>query len=262
MILYKYYPCNEFTFRALSELGLWCSSASNMNDPFDCLGDLEAQLDDLYKDDIIRQFRDTLKEIRSDYRHFKWSNLVALISGQRKSIIEKSTFCSLTENQFSSLMWAHYANSHRGIVLGFGFPDEATNGEGCLQKIKYIDVPPVFDPIHLLNFLKAAIIEKTNKRTNEFRIEEYEAAKNFVKSISVKTRDWEYEKEWRFWNVMTDKPQYLKYNVSQLKHVYFGYKCPEETKTLVKSILRGHGVSDDVYQDIKVKTDPKIELYV
>lgn len=258
MILYKYYPCNEYTFRALSEMGLWCSPTSNMNDPFDCLGDLEAQLDDLHKDDIIRQFRDTLTKIRPDYKYFEWPHLVNLISSTRKKIIEGSIFCSLTENQYSNVMWAHYANSHKGIVIGLELPDKAGEGGGALQKIHYTDTPPIFDPKHYLNMLKSHELTQTAEITSE----QYESILNIVKSISVKTLDWNYEDEWRYWALSDPEPKYRNYEKEQLKSVYFGLRCPQETKTLVKSILRGHGVSDDVYHDIKVKTDPKIELYV
>ena len=56
--LYKYYPPSEYSFKSLAVKGLWCHHASNMNDPFDCLG--------LVKRSFTKEQLDQFKEVISD----------------------------------------------------------------------------------------------------------------------------------------------------------------------------------------------------
>lgn len=260
MILYKYYPCNEYTFRALSELGMWCSPASNMNDPFDCL----TQLDINIEQPEIERLRSYIQvQAENENKAYLFDNLyflndkeiTDLIANARKDLIKNLTFCSLTENPFNNLMWAHYGKSHQGIVLGIDIDDRIINNGLICHKIIYQNTLPDFDPMSVLVILAstASILEQTT-------IVELEAIKAYYRLLSVKTIDRVYEKEWRLW--YKKKQQYFNYKPESLKSVYFGLQCPQETKTLVKSILRGHGVSDDVYRDIKIETDPEIRLTI
>lgn len=260
MILYKYYPCNEYTFRALSELGLWCSPASNMNDPFDCLGQIHLNI----KPDHIQEIRDYIKaqfDSSIDSKIYKMlvslndDQLITTIFNTRKNLIETLTFCSLTQDAFNLLMWSHYANSHQGIVLGINIDDLIIKNNLMCRKISYQNFLPNFSPKSIF-----MIFNSSQKKLNQLTIEDLEAIKDFISLLSIKTSDWSYEEEWRIWYLLA--PQYYYYNTIDLKSVYFGLRCPEETKTLVKSILRGHGVSDDVYHDIKVETYPEIRLTI
>lgn len=240
MILYKYYPCNEYTFRALSEMGLWCSPASNMNDPFDCLGQL-------MQDDIV-----TVKDILStqtikDKLIIRSESIIKNRFFQLcRYIIDNLSFCSFTNDPFNILMWSYYANAHTGIVIGIEISEE---NKKDTYKVEYQNVLPDIPLEYFASLLKC---DNTG-----YSIDMYRPILNY---LATKTEDWHHEEEWRFWG--RNKSEYLLYGVENLKSVYFGLRCPEETKTLVKSILRGHGVSSDVYHDIKIETDPKIRLTI
>lgn len=78
-------------------------------------------------------------------------------------------FC-VTESYGNLLMWAHYANGHRGIAIGF---DSRQGLFATAQPVTYSDSPPV------INRLKddwALMVDK---------------------SMLWKSKAWEYEKEWR-----------------------------------------------------------------
>lgn len=240
MILYKYYPCNEYTFRALSEMGLWCSPASNMNDPFDCLGQL-------MKDDIV-----TIKDLLST--HVANDKLIIESQSIKKNyffqtcryIIDNFSFCSFTNDPFNILMWSYYANAHTGIVIGIEIPIKY---EKDVYKVEYQNEVPVI-PIEYF----ASLIESDN---TGYDIEKY---RPILQYVSTKTEDWKHEKEWRFWG--RDKSEYLPYGVENLNSVYFGLRCSKETIDKVKTILRGHGVSDSIYHNIRIETDPEIRLVI
>lgn len=279
MILYKYYPCNEYTFRALSELGFWCSPASNMNDPFDCLWQLDTKFDELERTSLVTRLTDfmvgfktpkiqeqivdevsrSFAEINLDDQEIQKiineacsnpnnlvKNLTDRVSLHRNATIKEFCFCSLSKDYTNILMWSHYANSHKGIVVGVEFEDFYIDRKISIQKVRYSNKLP---PFNISKYSKAESFN--NARLQMSLIFSY---------LSHKTLNWKYEKEYRIW--YRNQPSYFKYDQSQLKSVYFGYKCPEETKTLVKSILRGHGVSDEIYNDIKIEIDPQIRLTI
>lgn len=238
MILYKYYPCNEYTYRSISELGLWLGRITDMNDPFDCLRQLNINYE-LSLQDFLQK------------KTFEFSEnmLTHMFANVRRMAIENFTFCSLTEDPFNILMWSHYANSHQGIVLGIEL-NENDISTSLVEKVEYKNNLPLVDIEYLKRIF--SVINIFSLPNSEW--------KQFYQYLSLKTLDWSYEKEWRIWGGKT--PKYLNYINTDIKSIYFGLRCPEETKTLVKSILRGHCVSDDVYHDIKIETDPEIRLII
>lgn len=259
MILYKYYPCNEYTFRALSEMGLWCSPASNMNDPFDCLGQLELSI---MSNEILKaknyisssvslsSYLAPLLIIEDDISFCK------IINDVRINLLSLLTFCSFSLDPFNILMWSHYADSHRGIVIELDLDNNGIHNP-LFQEVKYKNSLSKFDIVNFIKLCNAINSKSDGYETGAF-IKKYFAP--YIKFLSIKTKDWKYEKEVRYWSI--EKNHYKKYGYKNIKSIYFGLRCPQETKTLVKSILRGHGVSDDVYHDIKIETDPEIRLTI
>ena len=61
MILYKYYPCDNYSIRSLAVKGLWCHHATKMNDPFECLWIVDRKFDDK---ELI-EFKDFSRQARS-----------------------------------------------------------------------------------------------------------------------------------------------------------------------------------------------------
>lgn len=70
----------------------------------------------------------------------------------------------------SALMWSHYADSHRGVCLGFSSDADVFTGA---QPVVYSSMRPPVDPIN------------------------DEAEEELSKSFLLKSQDWAYEKEWR-----------------------------------------------------------------
>ena len=78
-------------------------------------------------------------------------------------------FC-VTESPTNALMWAHYADSHRGICIGFRSSSPALLA--CAKKVAYSSTVPSVD------------FDQNRQRAKE--------------SVALtKSRDWAYEHEWR-----------------------------------------------------------------
>ena len=91
-------------------------------------------------------------------------------------------FC-LTEDPTNLLMWAHYADHHRGVVIEFDETHTFLIDErdrtmicGILEKVNYSDVRPSV-------FLSLS---------------------DAIQVFYTKSREWEYEREWRLITPLTD----------------------------------------------------------
>jgi hypothetical protein len=92
MILYKYSSAKTAA-QILANGSLWFSVATQMNDPFETKAGAG-----LVSADKLKFWAEFKRNLRND--------------------TEFRTLC-LTREPLSPLMWAHYADQHRGIVLGF-----------------------------------------------------------------------------------------------------------------------------------------------
>lgn len=138
--LYKFYPLSS-ALRNLEQRRLKVSLLDELNDPFEFLN---FQLPD-------RDVRDAWHTTRSQV--FR----------------DKGIIC-FSDNWRSPLMWAHYADSHKGLALGFDVPREYA-------------IPVVYRK------------ERTPFRYHELSSDE--RLKLIESSVATKFSHWEYESEYR-----------------------------------------------------------------
>lgn len=109
MILYKYVPF-EIGRRIVSGNSLLFSQPATFNDPFD--------IPSYPNEPVVDLGSAIFGRIRTMGKNWLWA--------------ERSGILSLTRTPSNALMWAHYADSHRGMVLGIdanaaGLFDERSN---------------------------------------------------------------------------------------------------------------------------------------
>lgn len=103
------------------------------------------------------------------------------------SIRERLRICCFSEDDLNHLMWAHYADKHAGIVLGFDSRALEISQARPLEPVIYTDTPPqLFD----LRAWHNAIFFGTSSAIQPEALGRRWAL--------VKHRPWEYEREWRF----------------------------------------------------------------
>ncbi|HGJ5862611.1 MAG TPA: DUF2971 domain-containing protein [Arsenophonus nasoniae] len=137
---------------------------------------------------------------------------------QKKEINKKEGLICLSKSWRNPLMWGHYADRHKGIVLGFEVKDR-------LWDIKY----------------ESKLIDAPIDLTYNF------AKKKFIKKLmTTKFKDWEYENEVRVFQKLSgteclkEGENYFR-NFNEdfiLKEVIFGSMCSlsdmKETLKLIK----------------------------
>jgi hypothetical protein len=101
-LLYKYRAANKFFFDILINNQLYFSTTSDFNDPFD--GQLKPN-----------EFALELKNLgcKEDLSQFSRHSQYV------EDSINRSAVLSLSTTSDNILMWSHYANSHKGVCLGF-----------------------------------------------------------------------------------------------------------------------------------------------
>jgi len=172
MRVYKFYPA-KWGLEALLKQRLKVSPIDELNDPFEYLS---LDLGD--------------KRVRA------WATLFRQKVSQDKGII------SFSKNWHQPLMWAHYAESHRGLALGFDVPDS------LLFKINYVE-----------NRIKP---DRDIDRNSD------EMLGLIQKLLTTKHKEWSYEDEYRL-------VRQLDHCVSEGDKFFAAF----DEKTVLKEVILG-----------------------
>ncbi len=225
--LYKYQPYNTQTLDNLKNRRIWFSKPSKFNDPFDCAIHFEVSLhtaedwEVLYKkyaDEVTEKEKFEAKYLTNGdvNKAFKDEAIIGLKKAfnERVEIMRNqrgvACFSEVVDN---ILMWAHYADGHRGFCLEFDTNDEAFSKA---HPVLYSDLLPT------LNLVSVLV-----KNSDD----------NLMDIVTTKASLWAYEKEWRLFHKEGDKEYGLSVNV--LTGIYFGCEMPFVHKEIISLILAG-----------------------
>jgi hypothetical protein len=239
MILYKYYPINLNTIRSLAVRGLWCHYPSEMNDPLECLAGFPVNI----SDEDIQGFLKRLSSLdpgrarRLDQAYRNGNRM--FFESLRDNLIKHYAFCSLSERPDDLLMWSHYADQHRGLVIGIDFSDDIN---GHLIKVQYADSAVAIPIDDSLTVFDPSLDETAGKL----------AVCNMLRNITTKASCWQYEGEWRIWR---KSPQYYKYTSASVASVFIGVRCPPEICSAMTKLL-DYLPDDFIYRQMELKYDP------
>ena len=193
MRVYKFYPA-KWGLEALSKRRLKVSPIDELNDPFEYLSlDLGN------------------KSVRAWATRF-W-----------RKVSQDIGIISFSKNWYQPLMWAHYAESHRGLALGFDVPDS------LLSKINYVEnrIKPVSD------------IDRNS----------YEMQCLIQKLLTTKHKEWSYEDEYRLVrkleNCVSEGDKFFATFSEQtvLKEVILGARYVTSNSCQLSSDLKSEGVT-------------------
>lgn len=177
--LYKYYSDTPEKLDSVKKNRMWYSAPCNFNDVFDC----DISIDDK------KVFNEALK-LFPDKRGIRpgsnaWKSFRATMTQQLRALrsqfdeLRNTTGVScLSESENSLLMWAHYANNHRGFCVEYDLLE--------INRILNFSVIPVIysEERTCFDFFNLQTIEK-------------DTLKLFIQSLTSKSPEWSYEKEWR-----------------------------------------------------------------
>ncbi|MFT7432549.1 MAG: hypothetical protein ACI9TY_000161 [Alphaproteobacteria bacterium] len=227
------------------------SRPSEFNDPFDC--HLDLVIDDLdyefVKNELLRKARcvfdstvplddnnffnltiTSLKSKGTDFNSIQkmLEPLFAEMFESLPNIVQKyesvfQTFMSaykllcLSSVVDDNLMWSHYADSHKGCAFEFRSSDQNSPYNEA-KAVSYPELAPVyFDANKVVNLMCGDFSEDYLDMIH--------------KCIYTKSRDWDYEKEWRVslgdGRTPSEPFEFLPFGERELHGVYLGCKMPD-----------------------------------
>jgi len=245
---YRYFDQSGFHLRTLQNTELWFSSARYFDDPFD--SSLHFDLSGLHSDLAVQWAQDflsrefahlptternrlaekRLQEIRSDPHHTDWFNNHIIRTNYNKFGI-----CSLTPFRQSLLMWAHYADHHKGFCVGINMSatvdiqnERARHSDLIdLHKVDYAEEMPQ------MNFFQSML---SGNGENDL-----------MTLITTKSRDWIYEQEYRLirWD---NADSSISIGCAALAEVILGCRISSDNRDRILSIVQNNGIHIPVYQ--------------
>lgn len=177
--LYKYYGGGLRDLEAIKNNKMWFSAPCVFNDVFDC----DVMIDEEKLFESIKQMCPSIQGMRIGSPMWKKMRAQAKDSkkGLQKMFEQMRTGMGITclsESDDSLLMWAHYAKNHRGMCMEYDLLE-------INQRLKFTPVPVIYsDERVCFDSLHSATVEK-------------DMTKLFIESLTSKSPEWSYEKEWR-----------------------------------------------------------------
>lgn len=177
--LYKYYRDTPENIDAVKNNKMWYSAPCNFNDVFDCGISIDEK----------KVFNEALKLLSGNSRILPgsnaWKNLQLIIKKNMKelqaefdSLKDTTGVSCLSESKDSLLMWAHYANNHRGFCVEYDLLE-------INRSLRFTAVPVIYsEEKTCFDFFDPQSIGK-------------DTWKLFIQSLTSKSPEWRYEKEWR-----------------------------------------------------------------
>ncbi|MBI3258005.1 MAG: DUF2971 domain-containing protein [Ignavibacteriae bacterium] len=195
---------------------IWSSEIQDLNDPFESMCEIQKFTEE------VNQLAAIFKYV-NDLKTENWHELIDKLSTTIDFITNKAGIYSLSQTYDNELLWAHYANSHKGFCIEY----DVKLLEGTLGYPKVYSFPITYtNDIPNLE-LRDMITQESNGDT-------------LVKKIlGVKSEVWEYEKEYR---IITDIIGKNSYHFSSLKSIYFGLRMKKDERLKIMEKLKGRGI--------------------
>ena len=219
--IFKYTKISKNLYESLLNSELWFATPKSFNDPFDCKYDNQTPWNE---ESVRKHVCETISHTREQIdpedvvRKFKKEpNVFAdFVSKRIKSVTKnKGLFCCSASPR-KALMWAHYADSHKGVCLKLDVSKDVNLFEHT-HPVKYYWKYPKFD------FLKE---------------------NDLANRLFAKSKDWEYEDEIR---TIQDNSGLYKFNKKCLKEIIFGKNAEKKDIETIRKIV------ESKYEDVKFK---------
>ena len=288
--LYKFRSCTENSLSAFEKGELWLSKASLFNDLHDSLFyfDKSAILEMIEKQfssgkvlsmiEAMQQGRYSDVELQrlvtKEFPSYDTKTLVAIahqsVSGYsdlleqcfksaKDGIRDNIKMVCLSESIKSPLMWAHYADNHKGFALGYDFRNyDITQCSYCPNRscpnMKFGTIYPVIYSNKRYDATRYGqwVVQQYIRRLLGISEESFEDSFLLYNAALHKSKDWAYEKEWRIICTTINSAEQQKDGFSIKKPpvaIYFGQQIPDYYQRILTEIAEKYGI-------------PKYRMYV
>lgn len=234
-VFFKYRPVNKFLLESLVKSTIYFPNRKQLNDPFDCNVDLVKSVENAIEQSD-GQTRDLFRKFLSDENHIeRFRNNVASLGIGSFSLTHQET-----------LLWSHYANDHKGVVLRYNWPAEFLDDENRILGVAGVS----YEPNAISNWLRENI--------RLYEENHFEFITGLLKKILMsKAPSWAYEQEARIVRPVSGLfgiPRHV------LTHVVFGLQTSQEDESLIRSIVSKYYEGVGFSRAIRTSDDFGIEI--
>lgn len=165
----------------------------------------------------------------------------------RKHFSTYKVFC-LTERLDSVLMWSHYADHHRGVVLRLSCLEDVDSSWSVARPVVYSQ--------HMPRFLEQEELRQIITGYAEPRRESIAERTIFSKAL-----DWQYEREWRIYLPSKNADdEFINFHRQELAAIYFGCRSQEADRNEITSLARAINPGVEIYTAAKSGRDFALEF--
>lgn len=215
---YSFRKCSTYLYQALIQEQINLSSPATFNDPFDspiiALLDNKDEISLLLKTAYLSCVKIACFACNVMQPFYKETN------GKYEGIVrDKQKRENNVPEYKNELMWAHYADYHKGICIKYHFKNSLTNLHSSPDTpVRYFKDVVYREDLSVLNLNNSITIND---------------------AFFAKSKVWEYENELRLLQCdLNAKSDYDTIDApSSIEAVYFGVKCPQREIETIRNIL-------------------------
>ncbi|WP_400078292.1 DUF2971 domain-containing protein [Winogradskyella sp. R77965] len=234
MTVYKYRGSDdrkifERDLNSIERNYFWASDFSNLNDPCETT---------ITSDQLINQSKFVLPFFGKNSKE-KFKPVLEAVD-TLLAFTRKIGIYSLSKTYNDELLWAHYANSHKGFCIEY-------------------DLDILLQTYKSNNIYQFPVVYKKNPPSIDFQdvIKSSESDTIVRKMAGYKSLRWKYEEEIR---IVIDDFGIHSYDYQALKSIYFGLRMPEKDKLEIMKRLSGRGINyfqiERIPETYKFKREP------
>lgn len=208
--IFKYRKFCKSSLELLINRELWFAKPDSLNDPFECQMLFPEVLDSIWRHHTVDREEQTKIE--------------SFLKEQLKTV----GICSFSRVRQNQLMWAHYADEHKGFCIGFNEVRlKETSDNFHSQVVEYQDDLPYKGVIERIKYFET--IPDANSA--------YSISGDILSSVTgIKYTNWKYEREVRLMKLNFGA---MKFSPSAVVSISFGLRMEDRDKQTLSELLSG-----------------------
>ncbi len=271
-LLYKYvgHLKNEEFIKIIENIinnkSLKITNPLDFNDPFDCNIPYIYTNSKWFENLINKEFEKLIKEeAKKENKVIRKKQITSLIKSMKselndlsniinseldklsldwKNLINEYRILSLSLESENILMWSHYANSHKGLALGFKYNSENSIFKNCKEvSYSFEELSKEIFKKNIVDLIPQFLKDKDDEKiTNSFANSFLQELINF---FYIKKEDWEYENEVRLVLSKDDKNinsenaiDLINFGENELSEVIFGLLMEKEDEEYIIELIK------------------------
>lgn len=198
--------------KALKEDYFYAPTREKLNDPFEGMFE---------KDFLYQQVEGVFKIFGKHMKSQESKNSLKESIENMLSFVDKCGIYSLSKTPLEELLWAHYADSHRGFCIEYDLEKLVK-----FEKEDFHKIPVSYE-------------KKPQKLTIDDMLSKQGATPFLSKILGNKSKPWAYEKELR---IVPSTSGMHEYDFRAVKAIYFGLRMLDQEKKKLMEALQGRGI--------------------